>query len=354
VHTDYYHVHQTVGESFHALAESDFAAAHGLTTGFGLLNSNAQSWANETYLKLMPDLTKFSLPNDLLDWRQMKDLAKIWTKGSSLINQVAGARLNYKFGWKPTIGDLKALAEILLELRGKLAHFKHSRGQIISSRRQLLKESVVKIGNVLVDGNTHRQWRGQIDRTVHGYLVYEPLPIVAMGELDEQLRGLLAATGIELNPQIAWDAIPFTFVIDWFVNVGDWLGTFKHSALELPIRILQVFMQNKENIQVDSWVLWNDDANYTFRPGQTAGTSSKQTMFHRLPYWPDLASFAQLKAKLPTQSQAINLLSLGTVLNASKINTFSRAVRTKLGAGQAMNGPFGKLVSYFDYDNPSF
>lgn len=353
VHTDYFHTHESCAESNHTQSETDAYAAFGLTTGVALLNNNAQAYANQTYLALKPDLNTFSLPNTLIDIRQMKDLFKLWNRSSSLVKNLAGARLNLKFGWKPTVGDLQDLADVVLQLRGKLDQFKYSKGQIVSSRKRLLKESVVKIGNVLVDANTHRQWRGQIDRTVHGYLVYEPLPIVVMSKLDEQLRSVMSSTGFELNPKILWDAIPFTFVVDWFVNVGEWLESFKSSALELPIRILQVFMQNKERIQVDSWITWNDDLNYTFRPGVTAGTTSVSETFHRLPWWPDLATFALLKAKLPSPSQAINLVALGTVLSAGKIPTFSRAFKNlENDLGKSLTTK--RLVSYHDYDNPVF
>jgi len=358
VRTEYFHVHTPSAESNHTLAESEFYASAGLTTGVATLNLNAQLWSNKTYLDLKPDLNQFSLPNDLLDWKQMKDLFKIWSKGSNLVTAVAGARLNYKYGWKPTLGDLRALTEIVFELQGKLEIFKAQRGQIISARKTLQTESVVKIGDVYVDGNSRRVWRGQIDRKVHGYLVYQPLPVVVAGKLDETLRSLLAATGFELNPTILWDYIPFTFVVDYFVNVSDWLSSFKHSALELPIQILQVFMQNKERIQVDSNTLWNDDINYTFRPGLTPGTSSVSNFFHRLPCMPDLATFALLDAKLPSLSQAINLVALGTVLNAGKIRTFGRASRPavaelkkSLGSNLAMKG---KFASYYDYDNIVF
>jgi hypothetical protein len=347
-HTNYYHVHGNVAGANHTLSETEAYAAFGVTTGAGVVgSSNTQGYINQTYLALKPDLTKFSLPNDLLDIGQMKDLLKVWNRSSSLVTNLAGARLNYKFGWKPTIGDLQALLDGLLEFRGAIAKFKYGTGQIISARKTILNDTVVKTGNVLQDANSHRVWHAEVQRKAHGYLVYKPLPMAVVGEWDETLRAILDTVGFELNPRIVWDKIPFTFVVDWFLNVGEWLESFKHDALELPISVLQVYLQYKERVKVGSWIQWNDDINYTFRPGITAGTISEHTFFHRVPGWPDLATFALLKAKLPSASQAINLVALGALFNAPRISTFQRALVSSVGnAAKAI----GKRVSYFDYD----
>lgn len=53
-----------------------------------------------------------------------------------------------------------------------------------------------------------------------------------------QLLGLLDAMGVNLNPQIIWNAIPWTFVVDWVIGVSRWLDQFKHLSLEPTINIL--------------------------------------------------------------------------------------------------------------------
>lgn len=52
-----------------------------------------------------------------------------------------------------------------------------------------------------------------------------------------QILGLLDAMGANLNPQIIWNAIPWTFVVDWVIGVSRWLGQFKHLAMEPQINI---------------------------------------------------------------------------------------------------------------------
>jgi hypothetical protein len=52
-----------------------------------------------------------------------------------------------------------------------------------------------------------------------------------------QLLGLLDSLGVNLNPQIIWNAIPWSFVVDWVASVGRFLDQFKVLNLEPKINI---------------------------------------------------------------------------------------------------------------------
>jgi hypothetical protein len=348
-YTNYYSPHGVYAGSDHTTAETSARSAFGVMTGIGLLQSNAQYYANLTLQKCKPDLTLFSLPNDLIDWKQRKDLGRVWKKGSALVTQLAGAHLNYKFGWKPLVGDLNALVKVVFDLRKRLVEFNEGQGRIISVRHRFIGDSIVKIGNVSYPPYVVTMWRGQLDRTLDGYLVYKPLPVVQMGQIDEKFRMVLASTGFELNPTILWDAIPFSFVVDWFVNVGEFLDQYQHEALELPILVLQTFMQYKERIQTNSWRHHKADANQRILPSVTAGCWSTESTFYRLPYNPDLATFASLKVKWPTLNQAVLGLSLGTVLSAGTINTYARQLAgSKYSSAMTMTTQVSRLARYFE------
>lgn len=340
--TDFYSVHASVADSNHSLAEAEVATAWGVPLGLNFLNSGAQGYANDTLVKLKPDLKKFSLPNDLIEWKQMGDLLKLWKKSTALVTNLAGAHLNYKFGWKPLVADLRDLADGLIDFRGKLSFMSANRGQVISSRRTIVKDSIIKQGTTIIDNYNTRIWWGQVNRTAHGYLVYSPLPIVVMGKLDETIRALLSVGGVELNPRIAWDALKFSFIVDWFVSVGDWLETFKVSALDLPIQIIEVYLDYKESTQVDSWMRYTASGGISFDRPLSAGTTSVSSTFHRLPFMPDFATFGSLHAHWPTLNQAELLVSLGLVLGSGGISTFFRK----------QNLLTGGKHSFFDYDDP--
>lgn len=53
------------------------------------------------------------------------------------------------------------------------------------------------------------------------------------------ILGLLDAFGVNLNPRIIWQVIPWSFVIDWVFGVGRWLEQFEVKNLEPRINVLQ-------------------------------------------------------------------------------------------------------------------
>lgn len=337
--TEYYSVHRSLAETNHTIAEGEFVTALGVPSGTAYLASAGQGLINQVVTDLKPDLTKYSLPNEIIDWKQLGSLVRVWNKTSSLVTNLGGLYLNYKFGIKPLGDDMLKMLDGILHIREEIRKFQNKQGHIISARKTILNDSIVKLGNTSFPPYAARAWRGQIDRKAHGYMVYQPLPLLVMGEVDMVLRGLLSVNGIELNPGILWDAIPFSFVVDWFTNVGDILEQYKHSALELPIKILVTYIQYKERIQIDSWNNYFSDATQSVTPRTTAGTWSVSELFHRFPIWPDFATLSGLEAKLPTQNQAILGISLGAALSGARINTFFRRVSTLT----------GKEAGYYDY-----
>lgn len=57
-------------------------------------------------------------------------------------------------------------------------------------------------------------------------------------DLEESLMGAwLDTLGINLNPRIIWNAIPWSFVVDWVVNVNSWLDNFRNRNIEPVVDI---------------------------------------------------------------------------------------------------------------------
>jgi len=55
--------------------------------------------------------------------------------------------------------------------------------------------------------------------------------------VNARVLSFLDAMGVNLNPQIIWNAIPWSFVVDWVVGVSSWLGQFKRLNMEPQINI---------------------------------------------------------------------------------------------------------------------
>jgi len=312
-----------------------------------VLGAGGLGYMNTAFDRLQPNLTTVSIPNFLLDIEDLTKLYKIWkirsqrgpggiyerylrikydTKGrlkratkSDVVTYAAGKHLAYKFGWKPTVADLSDLIEGVTKLRSKLKAFESQLGKIMQSSCSVSLGLPTSATGTITwpSGNHTASYSASCTRKCTAYIAYAPQPLAVMGPMDTVLRGLLDSMGFELNPRIIWDAIPFSFVIDWFFGVGSWLGRFKIDALELPIVLVDAFLQYEEVTKIEwSWLRANDGT-YTTRP-KSGGATFERKFFHRMPIGPDPVTLQGLGWKMPTLNQAALGVSLATVLGMSK------------------------------------
>lgn len=300
----------------HSVAVTTAKTAFGATLGPGYLNNNAQSWINSFAIKNKPDLTTFSLINNLIELDEIKALYGFWNVSSSLVRNLASTHLTYKFGLKPLIGDLVSLEFALRNLRIRLNGWKSSVGKEFKIHSKIVTNTVNKSGQfTFADAFEVCQWSGRLSQDVKAFLTYRPQPLAVFSKYDEALFGLMDSVGFEANPRILWDAIPFTFVVDWFFNVGKVLERFRFNALELPIVITDSFLQYKQTMEIESRVVL--DVNHVGVSSSTSWPSclTTENLFYRLPILPDYTSLADIGFRWPTLNQAELLLSLGTVLS---------------------------------------
>lgn len=70
---------------------------------------------------------------------------------------------------------------------------------------------------------------------------------------------LLDALGVNFNPAIVWNALPWSFVVDWVVGVSRWLDNLKVGNMEPKINILQYLwsVRRSRTVQVEGKVAFN-------------------------------------------------------------------------------------------------
>jgi len=308
------HTFSSVG---HALAVTAAKTSFNTNIGDATLAASAQAFINDAATRLRPDLTTMSAPNFLYEIKQITSLVELWKKNLSLAKNLAGAFLNYKFGWRPTNGDILQMIDGVSQLEQKLREFVAHVGQIQSGQVTCLKETVTTSGLLTIDVNKRCKWFGTLTKSVAGFVVWAPQPLAVLDNFDKTLRGLMDVFGVQFNPRIVWDAMPFTFIIDWFFGVGAWLETFSVDALELPIKYVDSYLQYKESIKIESYSYMDPG----LQPGNTqvgrevsGGWVTTEQRFQRFPIFPDYATLAGLGWKVPTIGQTTLLVALATVL----------------------------------------
>jgi len=173
----------------------------------GALSDNA-------FQALVPQVPQeVSIPNFLWELREIASLLPRLSDG--LIKSAAGGYLNYSFGWKPFIGDIQKLVSLMSTIRARLEYLRDTWGKEtrISYSEEL---QVDTLSEELING-LYWSASGRSIFRCGGYLYHK------LEDLDGQIgefRALLGATGFNNPLGVLWEAIPFSFVVDWFTRCG--------------------------------------------------------------------------------------------------------------------------------------
>lgn len=132
----------------------------------------------------------------------------------------ANSWLEYRYGWKPLIMDAMSIIQNANNLSGRCGQHLVARTQENQVRSANSEFSRVQLSppsamaGFLASGSIIHK---QSVRCCAG--VYYTVENTTTPEQLSRIFGLRANDTI----QVAWELVPYSFVVDWFTNVGDWL-----------------------------------------------------------------------------------------------------------------------------------
>lgn len=232
------------------------------------------------------------MPVNLLELKEIPSLfttarktfiRKFEEKEESFHKYIANRHLAYSFGVKPLISDIMATIEYLQDLSNRLDWLKRNSGKPVRVRfrKDISKNST--------PATTFNYYGSGIGKTVcdeyravyqaHAVIVYD---VSKLSDLEIKSRLLCRAFGFDNPLEIIWERIPYSFVVDWFLNVGDLLGSIG-LKISLPFRFLDV-----------GWSIKVTDSRYweveRYRPYKDSNTDFywrwRSTRYHREPGLP--------------------------------------------------------------------
>lgn len=186
-------------------------------------------WAYEAYTAFQAQIpTTVSLANFLYE---LKDIKGLIPKFERSITRTASSNfLGYQFGVKPFIGDIQkiwAMSEaitkrikFLRDNRNKPVKLHFSRN--IPAMGDSWEIDLPYIGSV--EGPTYRVKRASYLGTfrITGELLQDlDIPDTRIGTA----KAFAAAAGFNNPAAIVWEAIPYSFVVDWFFHVSSLIDT---------------------------------------------------------------------------------------------------------------------------------
>lgn len=315
------HYHEYRGHHNHSrTAHAEALAAY--ETALQVESLDLRLLAAEAMDRMKPDLTVVSVPNFLLeikDWRRMFDF---WRSDRSFKKNVAGMHLGWNFGWKPFISDCQKIYSSIMNIADRLNEWEKSveSGNLLNRSCDLSTTQVLYQGQFNYGGIATRPcvWSASHVRTVTGHCRLRPLPFKVAPGFERILRAHLQALGIAPRASIIWEALPLSFVVDWFFDVQKLVKFLDFDTLELPFILTDFCLQSKVVVTVNSQVsLFKNDSAWT-------GTilcppwTTRSDYFNRHLVYPDRSDLFGQGWKVPTGKQASLGVSLIVVLSGGR------------------------------------
>lgn len=167
----------------------------------------------------------------------------------SLIRKTSGTYLETSFAWLPLLSDICALKRVVSSTAGRINDLINRAGKRQSRHfRFVFSEYEDSYDEQPGAGWTWEDSHNTLQTSSFSrWVTYKPTVFHAQLEYNynyskfqlahAQLLGHLDALGVNLNPSIVWNAIPFSFIVDWVLKVGPMLDRMGTDNMEPEINI---------------------------------------------------------------------------------------------------------------------
>lgn len=211
------------------------------------------AYAGQALVSMWPSVNaSTSIPNFLYELKDLKGLQRSCLRILRLVNPRGCANLrdyiakvsrgwaefhlSKEFGIKPFVSDLRRIASSLKVARAETRRLSIGEGKVLTSHFTKVLTDPAKLAGeynwFLASHSCKRLLTVEYDKSMyHATMKYHySLGDFTRRNLDKLV--LLDTLGINLNPKIIWDMLPWSFAVDWILGVGTFLDQFKIQAVQ--------------------------------------------------------------------------------------------------------------------------
>jgi hypothetical protein len=189
-----------------------------------------------------PSRPVIDLPIAIYELREIPSLLR--DEGNKIIRGLAAGHLAVEFGIKPLVNDLKSLLNFSDEVAKRQRELERLHAGGLKRKRDLWSGSITAgpIDIIAQSGDkltVHMINSKATQCKISGFVRWFPSnPGLMKGDLRDQARK--AVLGLTLDFATAWNAIPWSWLVDWCGNVGDILIANRNlvGANHGPVQIM--------------------------------------------------------------------------------------------------------------------
>lgn len=247
-------------------------------------DTTLDSWGTTAISSVIPTKSKVDLAVSAIELAREglpKMIGQGLLKGKIKdLRSVGDEYLNIEFGIKPLISDLQGTAQAIVEAAERLKQLERDSGRLVRRkfRFPVREETFTSVqtggsatpinwsntylwanyqGNRLVTTTTYKT-----DRWFSGAFTY----YLNLGE--RQRNQMYAAAdnarlllGIKLDAEVLWNLAPWSWLADWFGNVGDIMTNVSHFSRDgLVMPYGYMMSESSVHQMADAWLNWKDPA----------------------------------------------------------------------------------------------
>lgn len=299
-----------------------------LSSGFSFLNF---LWELRDFRRLWSAIMeRKNILNTLVAGDDLKGKSFLRTAGSQPVSTLSKTYLNYSFAWRPFVQDIitmvKKLSSVEKELHGiwtragtpQTRHFKRQVFPAADDAPTFVWDSLVSqpISDFTApfeENSLHLCSRSRwLEPGVYHATMRYSYKVPGALDHSQRIRGYLDAFGVRLDPSIIWNAIPFSFLLDWVVNVGGFLRRLSVDNLKLETVIEDFCSSWKSEIAVDYALQHRHSTNEALWGRHSMIGNVKRKIYERRTVIPNLF------AALSTSSLTSKEMTLGSALIGSR------------------------------------
>jgi len=196
-----------------------------ITSYPGELSSAA--YAAAAVARTTPNRPSVDVVQNVLEIGDIPRTLKVY--GETLIEKLAEHYLRYQFGIKPLVKDLARTINWTQDVNKRLEDYKRlaSTGGLRKTVTLDKLSAVQDCNNIILQSsgtNFTDSFQAVGHRTIRGHVRY--LPSVDFSKYSQAEMSTMATRamfGLEANLSGLWEGLPWSWLIDWYTNIGDLL-----------------------------------------------------------------------------------------------------------------------------------
>lgn len=211
-----------------------FWGSHAIELG----DSKIMDLCAEAYDTMRPQLGgDLSVVNFILELDDLKRLVPVFQRRRSMLNNAASQNLNYRYGWKPFVSDMQEMWQALYNYKEKLHNLLSSQGQVQNRyfRKVVASDKFEYITHPSPPG--YSSCVGSYETTFTATMQYK-YNVANAKDRYLEVKALMDMLGFDRPLEVAWDAIPFSFAVDWFFSVGNFLQRKRSPWVKVSVDVL--------------------------------------------------------------------------------------------------------------------